>query len=501
MSDSCVIQAPVSVYQFSSQSEKLISDSSSARVYSTGQFEFRFDIVDGSQILLSANIVSALNLNFSIKYCSLYFDIRYNNKLHNLKLVFHNEGDLNRFVNIFVNCLYENNNKERVKAADIPELDAIVNSMNIDNQSQEYDGDQFDNDELDDGNNKNTDGGKNFLLRIAPSVDNTMVMRNYSTHSDLGLFTSDSQCLFRQNIQNIADESNNSILASDMITNNNEHGLYVLDNKRPYEVFNLNLDRGMVVSHLNAVDSSNQQHKVNHILHTNQGDTSSPTFVGFNNKNTLLLDSRVEKSIVNHSDYKTDNLFTCGVTTRSGRIAMGSSKGIIRLYKEPCRGRATCNFQANVGEPITSIDVSPNEEWIVATSPYCILTFCVLAKSTGKLGFDSPMKQDRPPLTRLTISQRDQQRIAAMNNGDLLPFTNAKFETRNGKVVSIIASIGNALVAWGFKSIENNKIPKYSITMLSGGEPIIDNQPFENNSDILYMSPNELSVARRGRRH
>ena len=70
MSDSCVIQAPVSVYQFSSQSEKLISDSSSARVYSTGQFEFRFDIVDGS---LSRNFAISLNNKFFSKDSSIIF--------------------------------------------------------------------------------------------------------------------------------------------------------------------------------------------------------------------------------------------------------------------------------------------------------------------------------------------------------------------------------------------------------------------------------------------
>ncbi|OHT04035.1 hypothetical protein TRFO_28529 [Tritrichomonas foetus] len=501
MSGTCIVQAPVSVYQYNNNGERLIGEDCCVRLHNTGNFTFTFDIIEGSTVILSADIVSALNLQFSLADLTLYFDIRFKSKLHNLKLIFHSVDDLRRYINIFVNSLFEHANKNRVSASDIPDIDNYIESLSLDNQNTELndDDDIFDDDEQA-GGNRNTDGGHNFLLRVGPRTDNTMVMRKYNNHCDLGLFTNDRDCQFRMALPTISDESNQALSANDMLTNNNDHGLFVLDNQRPYEVFNLNLDRGMVVNHLDAIDSSNQQQRVDHILHTNYGDSSAPTFVGFNNRNTMLFDTRVDKPIVNRSDYKTDNKFTCGVTTRTGRFAMGSDKGIVRLYKEPCKTRATVNFQVNIGDdPIIGLDVSPDEQWIVATCPYYVSVFTVLARSTGKLAFDAPMKQDKSPVTRLTISQRDQQRIAQVNGGDLLPFTSAKFESKNGKVVAIVASMGNALISWNFRAIENNRKPQYSITFISG-EAIIDNQPFDQTSDILYMSPNQVSVAQRQQR-
>lgn len=48
----------------------------------------------------------------------------------------------------------------------------------------------------------------------------------------------------------------------------------------------------------------------------------------------MLFDTRVQKSIVNRSDYKGDNKFTCGITTKSGRIAMEQLDYIKSLVKD-----------------------------------------------------------------------------------------------------------------------------------------------------------------------
>ncbi|KAK8866888.1 hypothetical protein M9Y10_009856 [Tritrichomonas musculus] len=498
MSDSCLISCPVQVYQTYRNSKKLVGDDCSIQIIKTEQFSFMFYILDSnSQTLVSADIASALSTQFSLSSLTLDFNIRYQNKLHNINLVFNNKDDLKRFVNIFVNSMYEQKNQKRVAPADLNQIDQIIDSMSIDNQDANFSADDelFNEDEQAQSKSQ-TDGGHNFLLRIAPLTQNTMVMRKYDSHCDLGLFTNDSNCQFRMKIPSIADSNGKNLSMSDMLTSNADHNLLLLDENRPNELFDMSLDRGVVVGQYNTKDSMNISHKVSHLIHKNQNNSQEPVVVGFNNKNTMFLDTRVQNPIVKISEYKGNNQFLCGVTTRSGRMAMGSADGTIRLYREPCRSRATVNFHVNVGEePVIAIDVSPDEQWIVATCPDYISVFSVLAPSTQKLAFDFPMKDEKTSLMKLVISQNDQQIIAQTNGGNSLPFTSARFDVKNGKVVAIIASIGNALVSWNFKSIMNYRIPKYSITFIPG-ESIIDNHPLET-SDVLYIAPNQVSVALR----
>jgi hypothetical protein len=182
-------------------------------------------------------------------------------------------------------------------------------------------------------------------------------------------------------------------------------------------------------------------------------------------------------------------------------MAMGCEKGFVRLYKSPCLGRATVNFNVNVGDqPVSAIDVSPDEQWIVTTSPYSIAVFNVLAKSTGKLAFVAQMRGDKEPVTILAPKAADLQRIAAGNGGELPPFTSAKFETKGGKVAAIVASMGNAILCWDFRAIENGRIPAYSITFLQM-EHVVDDQPLEATADVLYIAPNQFSCAERKRRN
>jgi hypothetical protein len=82
----------------------------------------------------------------------------------------------------------------------------------------------------------------------------------------------------------------------------------------------------------------------------------------------MIFDPRVKKPIVNGSDYRQENRFCSGATTESVHLAMGSEDGVVRLYKEPARGRAPVNFSINPGDSaILSLDISPDENWVLAT--------------------------------------------------------------------------------------------------------------------------------------
>jgi hypothetical protein len=228
------------------------------------------------------------------------------------------------------------------------------------------------------------------------------------------------------------------------------------------------------------------------LLPRSASDVSSHTFVAFNSKDVLLFDPRASAGAVQRRAYKINCEFSCGATTENGKLAMGSANGALRLYAQPCRAHATLSFQINCGaDPILGIDVSPDEQWLLATCPYYLSVLNVWARA-----FDAPTGRDLPALTRLAISPEHQQRVARYFAGAMPPFTTAKFEVKRGRVVAIVAAIGTALVAWDFRRIESQNLPTYSIKLV-GGEAIVDEQPLAGTNDVAFISENQVCVIER----
>ena len=63
-------------------------------------------------------------------------------------------------------------------------------------------------------------------------------------------------------ITDVSDVKGGKLSVSDMLTNNSDYSLLLLDQSRPYEIFEMNMDRGFVTNHYNVIDSSNIKHPV-----------------------------------------------------------------------------------------------------------------------------------------------------------------------------------------------------------------------------------------------
>lgn len=496
-----IYQAEVSLYKIVGQQERAISERVLLSLAEKSPYVFLLQLAQmtNSENLLTADIRNLISPRFRRSDLCFFFNISSGSQSFLLMTVFQTPADQNLFVNVFANHLFKTRNQKEITSSDIPLIDEEIASMELWDDAAEEDEDEVFGSEAQKPRNERdtSDGGRNVLLSVGQRTGNSMVMRKYEGKCDLGLFTTDRDCTFRLALPRICDDSGRAMMATGMMTSNSDHGLWVIDSERPNDVFDLNLDRGLVTSHVHLVDSSNAEQNVTGILHREGDNSSEASFVAFNGRNTMLVDPRVERSVVLRSDYKGFNGFTCGKTTQSGRLAMGSHDGIIRLYREPCRTRATVNFNVDLkGARIIAIDVSPDGVWVLATTPEFLSLVCTLAESTGKLAFDSPMRDDKKPAIRIDLSVQERRRVAEQNGGRLPPFSNGKFECKSGRVVAIVASCGNALVSWGFKAIESGKNPRASITYVSG-EAIVDDHPLEDTSDVLFIAPNQVSVAER----
>ena len=255
-----LINAPAQVYKVAINSKTLIDKDCSIQIINSQPFSFIFVIFDSnSQILLTTNIASVISVQYSINSLTLYFNIRYQNKLKNFNLVFPKENIINCFVNIFVKSLFEQEKQRQATSADLPQIDQVISSMLIDNLDEHYeDDDELFDDDVQSQPITSTDGGHNFLLRVAPRADSTMVLRKYNDHCDIGVFSNDNGCQYRMKIADVSDVKGGKLSVSDMLTNNSDYSLLLLDQSRPHEIFEMNMDRGFVTNHYIQVISSIQ---------------------------------------------------------------------------------------------------------------------------------------------------------------------------------------------------------------------------------------------------
>ena len=463
------------------------------RVIQNPDFNTVFEMSESTtgEILVHADVNSALNVQYRTCDLIVFFDLRYKKKLYNLSMVFFSQREFSGFIDAFTRTVFEHTMQRRANRSDEEELERFREYMSLDRPDETLSSEAtFGNDTYETVGH-GFDNGKNEILKMGDHIGNAIVLRKYRNRCDLGLFALDRDCTFRMALNGIkADER--CILVDDIMLHDSDRTLLMLDSDDRSHIHLLNMGRGAVVDFVDA-ERDGVQHEISHFIPTEDDST----FLTFNRQNTFLFDPRASHGIVNMSEYKSNCKFTCGASTRHGRLAMGSENGVVRLYHGPCKSRATVTFQVNVGgDPIIGLDISPDEQWVLATCPYYISVFNVYAPSTGKLGFDAGMGKDKPPLTRLTITGEHQQLVANCFDGELPPFSPAKFDIKNGKAVAIVAAIGTCLVTWDFRRIERNSHPRYCLKLV-GGEAVVDDHPFAVTSDIMFISENQVSVVDR----
>lgn len=490
MTYNLIVSSQVHVYQFMESSVRDHGTDFEIKIFQKRDFDGRFQLIqtNSQEVVLEANVREALNVQFITAERKLFFDVRFAEKIHNFALVFNTERDLSAFVQAYTKVCLEYTEKRPVDESDAPEILRFISYLSLDDQQPTADEPVSKPVEFNAVGRSDT--GRNVILQSSEKRGDALVLRTYDTKCSIGMFDLNNNCKFMQSIPTLESDSGSTIIAKDMLRFNDNQSVYLLDTKNEKTIYNLDLNRGDVISHFDTSYCGAPQ-TVLKIMPASDGNEES-TFIGFNSRNTLRFDPRIEQ-LAEKSDYKTDNKFTAGKATSSGKLAMGAANGILRLYSAPCKNRATVNFQVNVGDqPITFIDVSPDEEWVAATSPYYVSLVNTRIPSSGKLAFDSSMGKEKPPCMRLLIQPEHQQLLAKYHNGDIPVFSSVKFECRGAKIVSLVATIGTAIVSWEFRRIIEGKRPTYSMSLI-GGEVLVDNKPMEKTRDILFMSENQIN--------
>ncbi|GLC40409.1 hypothetical protein PLESTM_001059600 [Pleodorina starrii] len=188
-------------------------------------------------------------------------------------------------------------------------------------------------------------------------------------------------------------------------------------------------------------------------------------FLGLDPNRICRWDLRDKKGVVQASpavldyvsgkDYSRGTNFTCMATSGDGFVAVGSHDGRVRLYNSRVLTQAKTSIPG-LGAPITSIDVTYDGKWVLATTDqYLMLVKTTYVNDKGKdaNGFESRMggRGSRPRLLRLKPEDAIKTQGAKFTKGKFTWITDGGHTER-----WVVAGCGRFSVVWNFTKIRTS---------------------------------------------
>jgi hypothetical protein len=170
----------------------------------------------------------------------------------------------------------------------------------------------------------------------------------------------------------------------------------------PNSLYSMDIERGKVVEEWKVHDDIN----VDHIAPNDKfaQTTREQTLVGVSHNALFRVDPRMSGAKLVDSQYKQyagKNKFSGVATTSSGKLAVASEKGDIRLFDSIGKNAKTA--LPPLGDPILGIDVTASGRWIVATTKTYLLLIDTLigeGRYQGNLGFDRSFPASAKPMPK-----------------------------------------------------------------------------------------------------
>ncbi|WRT68459.1 uncharacterized protein IL334_005435 [Kwoniella shivajii] len=290
-------------------------------------------------------------------------------------------------------------------------------------------------------------GSKNHQLAVGYKNDMSFVARG----DMIGVFAhQDDKLRFRTAIDRVKTMDGKSFSPGKMMLHNQDGDMLLLDPKNQNSVYRMDLEYGKVVDEWKVSDSV----EVNNIIPDSKYAQMNPqqTFIGHSHNGLFRIDPRVSGNKLVESQFKqyaTKNDFSAATTTESGKLAVASNKGDIRLFDQIGKNAKTA--LPALGDPIIGVDVSADGRWLVATCKTYLLLIDTLigdGRYKGSLGFDRSFPADSKPIPRRL--QLKPEHVAYME--DAVSFTPARFNTgMNEAEKTIVTSTGKYVVTYDYQ--------------------------------------------------
>ncbi|WVR00053.1 hypothetical protein IAU59_007195 [Kwoniella sp. CBS 9459] len=333
-------------------------------------------------------------------------------------------------------------------------------------------------------------GSKNQQLAVGYKNDMSFVARG----DMIGVFAhQDDKLRFRTAIDRVKNLDGKSFSPGKMMLHNQDGDMLLLDPTNKNSVYRMDLEYGKVVDEWKVSDTV----EVNNIIPDSKYAQMNPqqTLIGHSHNGLFRIDPRVSGNKLVESQFKqyaTKNDFSAAVTTESGKLAVASNKGDIRLFD--AIGKNAKTALPALGDPIIGVDVSADGRWLVATCKTYILLIDTLigdGRYKGSLGFDRSFPADSKPIPRRL--QLKPEHVAYME--DPVSFTPARFNTGvNEAEKTIVTSTGKYVITWNFRRLKQGRTDDYQIKQYDS-RVVADNFKFGADKNIIVALEHNVLMA------
>nr|XP_019011523.1 cytoplasmic protein [Kwoniella pini CBS 10737]OCF50304.1 cytoplasmic protein [Kwoniella pini CBS 10737] len=333
-------------------------------------------------------------------------------------------------------------------------------------------------------------GSKNQQLAVGYKNDVSFVARG----DMIGVFAhQDDKLRFRTAIDRVKNLEGKTFSPKKMMLHNQDGDMLLLDPSNQNSVYRMDLEYGKVVDEWKVSDSV----EVNNIIPDSKYAQMNPqqTFIGHSHNGLFRIDPRVSGNKLVESQFKqyaTKNDFSAATTTESGKLAVASNKGDIRLFDQIGKNAKTA--LPALGDPIIGVDVSADGRWLVATCKTYLLLIDTLigdGRYKGSLGFDRSFPADSKPIPRRL--QLKPEHVAYME--DPVSFTPARFNTGvNEAEKTIVTSTGKYVVIWNFRRLKQGRTDDYQIKQYDS-RVVADNFKFGADKNIIVALEHNVVMA------
>ena len=424
-------------------------------------------------------------------------------------------NEINFFKNVIKRCLFEKNNY-------IEDFSDIRSVSDLCCTDIDIDIDIDYNDDIDDkysflsSKSQIIDIGKYFLIKNINEKDNTknkLIFQTYNNHRTFVIKDNNQIDIFKTNIDDnklinissispikIKNKNNaNDIIISNAKMFNNDNEILFQDSNNKNKIWQYDLNKESVIEDWecdanNSIFYSNSNNfSFNNYNKNNLIDITYPRklgqlsekneMIGINSNSIFLLDGRVNRKnkIANIKNFSFNPNFTSIITTGFGGIAVGAENGDIRLFDDI--GKNAKTLLNGLNHSIRYLDSSIDGKYILVTCDKYIMVINT-ENELNFNGFNTCFGRTNIKPLMLQLSHNDLIKYNIINEN----FSPAKFNNNtNCKEMMIISSLGQYIILWNFKQVQNGETNLYRI--INANEFVIGNTTkFDKNQLIIALS-------------
>lgn len=457
--------SPGQLYRFDivKQQFVLVKPLVEASICQIGTFLFDLMLEEGGTQILSLPLSQRMNPVFhkdTQSFVWVTYDRKTDQPLYS-ELIRFDEANATLFNECFCKCLYEslnetlfskNNDGDRsylCQAYEDVEMDDVEEEDEEVDPDDAYNGGQHDMTAAGDN-----EGNRNSHLAVGMHNDRTFVVRG----NRIGVFKhSDTDLEFRTTINNISTSDGKTFTPSKVMLHQQDSCMLLMNPANDKSIYKMDLEYGKVIDEWKV----DEDIAVDEIMPGQKyaQRTSEQTLVGMNQRSLFQIDPRLSgNKIVREKTkmYATKNGFSALATTGKGELAVGSSKGEIRLFDR--LGINAKTLLPGLGDAIIGMDTTENGRYVLATCKTYLILIDTKVEGQEKSGFQKSMGSNKPVPKRLQLKP---EHVASMASA--ISFTPARFNTGEGEEKSIITSTGKWIVTWNFRKVKNNQLSSYMI--------------------------------------